>query len=135
MAQLAHGAELFMGDGATPTEVFTKIPGLGDVEFTPPQAEEVDVTNHDSLAREHLQGLAGDGELTSEFFFDAGEPMHVALRDKDSEADPTNFEIRYPDVQNTIGHFAASVKWTQRLPVGEAQIMAVTLRISGELPW
>jgi len=135
MAQLAHGAELFMGDGATPTEVFTKVPGLGDVEFTPPQAEKVDVTNHDSTAREHLLGLAGDGELTSEFFFDAGEPMHIELRDKDAEPDPTNFQIRYPDVQNTIGHFAATVKWTQRLPVGDAAVMAVTLEISGALTW
>jgi hypothetical protein len=124
-----------MGDGATPTEVFTKIPGPGDIEFTPPQPEKVDVTNHDSAAREYLQGLGADGELTTEFHFDAGEPMHIALRDKMGVAAPTNFEIRFPDVQSTVGHLAATFAYTMRLPVGDAQVMAGTFSISGAVTW
>lgn len=134
MAVLAHGAEIWMGDGA-PTETFTKIPGPGDIEFTPPQPEDVDVTNHDSLAREYLQGLGSDGELTTEFHFDGSEPMHIELRNKMGEANPTNYQIRFPDASNLIGHFAASFKYTMRLPVGDAQVMAGTFKISGALTW
>ena len=135
MAILAHGAEIHMGDGATPTEVFTKIPGPGDLEFTPPQPEKVDVTNHDSAAREYLQGLGADGELTFEIHFDAGEPLHIELRDKHGEADPTNFQVHFPDTQNPIAQVAASVSNTFRLPVGDAQVMACTLAISGAVTW
>lgn len=135
MAILAHGAEIHMGDGGTPTEVFTKIPGPGDIEFTPPQPEKIDVTNHDSAAREYLQGLGADGELTCEFHFDAGEPMHIALRDKHGVSDPTNFELHLPDVQSTVATFAATVSYTMRLPVGDAQVIAVTFAISGDVTW
>lgn len=135
MAVLAHGAEIWMGDGATPTETFTKIPGPGDIEFTPPQPEKVDVTNHDSAAREYLQGLGADGELTTEFHFDAGEPLHIELRGKHGVATPTNYQLRFPDAQNTIGNFAAAFAYTMRLPVGDAQVMSGTFAISGAVTW
>ncbi len=135
MAIFAQGAEIHMGDGATPTETFTKIPGPGDFDFTPPQPERVDVTNHDSDAREYLQGLGADGELTTEVQYDAGEPMHIALRDKHGVAQPTNFEYHFPDAENTVATFAATVSNTFRHPVGDAQIMATTFAISGSVSW
>ena len=135
MAIFAHGAELHMGDGATPTENFSKLPGPTDFEFTPPQPERIDVTNHDSAAREYLQGLGADGELTTEFQYDAGQPLHVELRNKHGDSDPTNFELHFPDAQSTIASFAATVSNTFRLPVSDAQIMAVTFAISGIVTW
>jgi hypothetical protein len=134
MAIYAHGAEIFMGDGGAP-ETFNKIPGPTDIEFTPPQSEKIDVTNHDSPAREFMAGLGSEGEVTFEVHFDAGESMHIALRDKHGVSNPTNFEIRFPDVQNTVAAFAATVLSTFRLPVGDAQVMAVTLAISGAVSW
>jgi hypothetical protein len=134
MAIFAHGAEVHMGDGGGP-EVFSKIPGPTDIEFTPPQPERIDVTNHDSPAREYLQGLGADGEITFETQFDAGQPLHIELRDKHGEADPTNFEVHFPDTQNTVASFAATVSNTFRLPVSDAQIMASTLAISGIVTW
>lgn len=134
MAIYAHGAEVFMGDGGAP-ETFSKIPGPTDIEFTPPQAERIDVTNHDSAAREYLAGLGAEGEVTFEIHFDAAEGLHIDLRDKHGVSDPTNFEIRFPDVQNTVAEFAATVSNTFRLPVGDAQVMACTLAISGAVTW
>ena len=67
--------------------------------------------------------------------FDAGEPLHIDLRDKHGEADPTNFQVHFPDTQNTIAQFAATVSNTFRLPVGDAQVMACTLAISGAVTW
>ena len=62
MAIFAHGSEVHMGNEDGPPETFSKLPVPGDIEFTPPQPERVDVTNHDSAAREYLQGLGGEGE-------------------------------------------------------------------------
>jgi hypothetical protein len=134
MAIFAHGAEIYMGDGGSP-ETFSKIPGPTDIEFTPPQSERIDVTNHDSAAREYLAGLGAEGEVGFSIHFDAGESMHIDLRDKHGVSDATNFEIRFPDVESTVAAFAATVSTTFRLPVGDAQEMAVTLSISGAVTW
>jgi hypothetical protein len=134
MAISAHGAECYMGDGGGP-ETFTKIPGPTDIEFTPPQPERIDVTNHDSAAREYLQGLGAEGEVSFEIQFDAAEPMHLDVRDKHGVSQPTNFRVIFPDAQNTQADFAATVATQFRLPVEGAQIMAVTLAISGAITW
>lgn len=134
MAISAHGAEIHMGDGGSP-ETFTKVPGPTDVEFSPPQAERIDVTNHDSAAREYLQGLGAEGEVSFELHFDAGEPMHLALRDLHGASTPSTFQIHFPDAEATVAQFAATVSTTFRLPVEGAQTMAVALAISGAVTW
>lgn len=130
MAVFAHGAEIRMGDGAVP-ENFTKIPGPTDFSLTPPQPERVDVTTHDDAARTYLQGLGGEGELTSEFMYDPAEPLHLSLRDKMGEANPINFHLELNS--GTIFYFAASVKWTMTAAVADAEKMAVTWDISGDV--
>jgi hypothetical protein len=117
-----------MGDGAVP-EVFTKVPGPTDFSLTPPQPERIDVTTHDDAARTYLQGLGGEGELTSEFMYDPAQPLHLSLRDKMGEANPTNFELELNS--GTIFSFAATVSWTLDAAVADAEKMAVTWAISG----
>jgi hypothetical protein len=117
-----------MGDGAVP-EIFTKIPGPKDFSLTPPQADRLDVTTHDDAARTYLQGLGGEGELTSEFNYDPSEPMILALRDKDGESQPTNFELETNS--GTIFSFAATVTWTGDFPVAAPETISVTWAISG----
>ena len=90
---LAHGAILKMGDGATPTETFTKIPLCKGIKFSPGEAEKVDVTNQDSLAYEHLKGLLKNGAIPFIFLYDATDSMHKALRDKNDEEAATNFQL------------------------------------------
>jgi hypothetical protein len=124
----ALGAQIFMGDGGAP-EVFTKIPGPTDFDYTPPQPERMDVTDHDSLAREYLQGLLGDGEVTSEFFYQKDEPMHLALRDKHGESQNTNFYLLTKS--GTQIDFEATVAIRMTLATTDAERMAVTWAISG----
>jgi hypothetical protein len=135
MAIFAHGSEIHMGNEDGPPETFSKLPVPGDIEFTPPQPERIDVTNHDSAAREYLQGLGGEGEVTFDVHFDAGEPLHIALRDKHGVATTTTFQIHFPDVEGTIAQFEATVSNTFSLPVGDAQVMSCTLAISGAVSW
>ncbi|MCP4897612.1 MAG: hypothetical protein GY906_11625 [bacterium] len=132
----AHGAEIHMGDGATPTEVFTKIPTPGDFKFKPPERGKVDTTNHDSAGDEHIAGLKGSGEISFDVLFNAGEAMHIALRDTSEDVtDPTNFQLHFPDTESTIASFAATVRVEYNLGVKDAQKMSVTLDISGDITW
>lgn len=124
----ALGAVIAMGDGQ-PSETFTAIPGPNDFNYTPPQADRIDVTDHDSTSREYLQSLAGEGELTSEFWWDKDEPMQVALRDLYTESQPTNFELTFKS--GTMVAFAATVQHTFELGINDAEKMSVTWAISG----
>lgn len=130
----SHGTKLDVGDGATP-EVFTPIDNCGDFDYTPPQPEEVDTTDHSSSAREHIDGLGADGELTTDIHFDAGKAAHVTLRGLHGVSDATNFRLRMPDSQKSMVSFAATVRTKFREPVGGVQVMALTLRISGAVTW
>ena len=130
MAVLAHGAIVKQGNGATPTEVFTAVSGPLNIEFTPPQPERVDVTNHDSAAREYLQGHSGEGEAAFDVQYDQSVVTHKSLRDLHGVSTTTNFTITFADA--TIAAFAATSSNTFKLDVANAaQIMSVTLVISG----
>jgi len=128
--KLAHGTRLYMGDGADP-EVFTEIPNCGDFDLDPPEPEEVDVTDHTSTAREHLDGLGGDGQCTTELHYDPSIAIHDDVLDKHGVSDPTNFKLRLPS--DVVFLFAATVRYQLRFPVGGAQTAPLTLRISGPL--
>jgi hypothetical protein len=132
MAKFAHGAYIEMGDGGTP-ETFTKVPKATDFALNPGAKEKIDTTNHDSTAKEHLQGLAEDGELSTEFNHDPSEPMHVALRAKHDEADPTNYKLHF--ASGVVAAFAATVNVTFTLGVNDAEKMAVSWAISGAVAY
>lgn len=135
MAKLAQGTKILMGDGQ-PTETFTEIPAQGDIEYNPPQPEQLDATNHDSTDREYLPGLGADGELTSDVQVDFdNQPMQLALRDKHGVAAPTNFKMVMPDTRQTTSTFAATVAIQIAQPVGDISRMPYTLRITGTPVW
>lgn len=129
MAVLAHGAVVKLGDGATP-EVFTAISGPMDITFNPGDTEKVDVTNHDSTAREYLQGLAGDGECSYEVQYDTSVTIHKTLRDKHDVSTASNIQVLFND--GTLADFAATTSVSFDLGVAsKAQIMQVKHAISG----
>ncbi len=133
MAVLAHGVVVKQGNGGTP-EVFTAISGPLSIEFTPPQPERVDVTNHDSLAKEYLQGLSGEGSCSFDVQYDTTVATHKSLRDLHGVESTTNFTITFAD--NTIAAFAATSSVTFKLDVANAaQIMSATLMISGAVSY
>ena len=133
MAVLAHGCLIKQGNGATP-EVFQAVSGPLSVEFTPPQPERVDVTNHDSLAREYLQGLSGEGECSFDVQYDTTVITHKSLRDLHGVEAPTNFTVTFKD--GTIAAFAATVAVTFKMDIASApQIMSVSMMISGAVTY
>ena len=134
MAVLAHGATVKFGNGATPTEVFTAIGGPTSIEFTPPQPERVDVTNHDSGAREYLQGLSGEGEASFDVQYDQSVAMHRTVRNLHGVSTTTNVQIHFADT--TYASFAATVAVTFKLDVAnQPQIMSISIMISGAVTY
>jgi len=60
------GLELQLGNGATPTEVFTKIPKMISISGLGETAGTIDVTTWDSTAKEYILGLADGQDVTIE---------------------------------------------------------------------
>ena len=58
---LAHGATIAMG--------VTTLANRLDISFKPPQKEKVDVTHHDSTAREFIKGFGDGGEVSFQLFY------------------------------------------------------------------
>jgi hypothetical protein len=131
---LALGTEIAMGNGATP-EVFTKIPKPSQISFGNPEKAQVDVTNHDSLDEEFIQGLGSAGECTFTLFWDSTEPQQVAIRDKVGVTNPTNFQLTLPDDAGTVFDFAATVNTTWTFDEKDALKLEVTLNISGAVTY
>ena len=74
MAIFAKGTELKVGDGATPTEVFTLIPGIRTITGPSMSAEVIDITSHDTPGgfRDKMQGLKDWGVLSLRAALGAG---------------------------------------------------------------
>ena len=133
MAVLAHGATVKLGDAGTP-ETFTAISGPLDIEFTPPQPERVDVTNHDSAAREYLQGLSGEGSASYDVQYDPSKPIHLTVRNLHGVTTTRNFKITFKS--GTVASFAATTAVTFKLGVAnQPEIMSVTHAISGAVTY
>lgn len=131
--KLAHGTKLYIGTGTPVT--YTNIPNCGDFDYTPPQAEEVDVTDHTSTAREKIAGLGADGELTTDIHVDMGVAIHVTVRNLHGVTDPVPFQLRFPDTEKTQVAFLALISTKFKQPVGDAQVMSLALAISGSVTW
>jgi len=130
MAILAHGATIAMSNMAT-TPTFTPISEPLDIDYDPGVAEKVDVTNHDSLAREYLGGLSGEGSLNFDVNYDQAKAIHKELRNKRTVETPTDFRLTFKD--GTISNLSATVSVTFTLAVASAaQIMSVALAISDQ---
>lgn len=131
--KLAHGTKLYIGTGTPVT--YTEIPNCGSFKYKPPQAEEVDVTDHSSAAREKIAGLGAEGELTTTIHVNMGIPIHVTVRNLHNVTDPVPFQLRYPDAEKTQVAFSALILTDFDNPVGEAQTMGLTLKVSGAATW
>ena len=140
------------------TEVFfldttiKKILNVADIGEFGPQADDIDVTNLDSDAKEFLTGLGDNGELTLQINLNASDPVHQKLSDEagkgtrfafcvalsDGTAPPTATAGPPPVLTppaasaRTSFVFLASVKsFRNAVKTNDAVRVNCTLRISG----
>ena len=98
--------------------------------------EEIDVTSHDSTAKEYLMGLKDYGDCTFPINWIPGNAIHKALWDAAEDDEPTNFQIKDDPTTPTMTlAFAALVKTqpTMDFPIDAAVTAEVTLRVTGDV--
>lgn len=131
--------------GVTPT----KIPNVFDAGEFGPQADDIDVTNFDSEAKEYLTGLPDNGEITLQINQDSSDAVHQFLESEagsgnrfpfcvalsESETAPTASGGNIvPAADRTCYIFTASVKsYRGAIKTNDAVRRTVTLRISGAI--
>lgn len=130
------GVTFKRGDGGTPTEAFTTVPGLVDYSGFGQDKPEVDVTDFDSSDREYITGLADGKTMSLTFHDDLDSASNTELESLKTDADAgtvRNVQLVRTDGTNTKTYdFAlALLGWELQDGVGEAAKVQITGRISG----
>lgn len=135
----ARKALIKVGDGATPTEVFTTI-GQVNSEIPMPQlsATTQDITSRDAAGDydEVMPGRKSAGDIAITVIWDPQNPTHVgasSLLALFNNKTLRNFQITLPAPLTQKWSFAAYVvNYQPSAPMEGAMTASVTLRIVGE---
>jgi hypothetical protein len=131
---LTQGTKLQRGDGATPTEIFTSIPGVTAITgLGSGTAAEIDTTDLDSLGKEFLPGLKDEGSLSVSLKRIFGNVQQEGLyTDRDGQV-LRNFKILYRNLKYRT--FSAFITALPAEDVSPDEIVrgGMTLRISGSM--
>lgn len=106
----AFGTLLKRGDGADP-ENFTVIGGVANISGPGMSLDTIDATAHDSPGgfEEVIASFIRTGEATLEVRFDPGDTEHKALMQDLKDRVNRNFQLVFPDVDETTWTFSAFV--------------------------
>ncbi|MDC8013970.1 phage tail tube protein [Tahibacter soli] len=145
-----QGTQVYIYDKtATPSADVKQIPNVVDIGEFGPQADDIDVTNFDSAAKEYLTGLADNGELTLQLNLDPASPAHRLLDANAGKGERFKFAVCLSDgtaaptlvstvftapTGRTSYLFEASVKAFRRaIKTNDANRVNCVLRISGAI--
>ncbi|CAM3775709.1 phage tail tube protein [Alkalicoccus chagannorensis] len=83
----------------TETDTWEGVAELTDITGPSMEADEIDVTSHDSEGgyREYVQGLKDAGEIEAELFFLKDEPSHMKALDDFNAGDNEMYRMIFPD--------------------------------------
>lgn len=132
----AQGTLLQIGDGGSPTETFTTIARVQDINGPGLTADVADVTSHDTSGwREQLSLILNAGDVTFDVFFLPGHATHSPssgiLQDYLNRT-LRNFKIILTDAGAMEIDFAAYVtSFSISAPVANPLEASVTLSITG----
>lgn len=134
MAQHTKGTVLKRGDGATPTENFTNVEEVNDIQGPDGSASEIDSTHLESVTKEFIMGLPDNGSitLTMNQVFGASQQANM---DTDRENQTLrNWQLVFADTGSTTWAFAAFVMQFAIASATDARhTVTATLRISGAI--
>jgi predicted secreted protein len=125
----AQGTTISLGDAASPI-VYTAIANITSWDGPNRQANDIDVTDLSSTAREYMQGLEDEGEVTLSGFYLASDTTHAALQDAVGGNAASTFKIALSDTATLT--FSARVSQFGISGGVDAPVeMSMTLKISG----
>jgi len=135
----AFGTQLQIGDGATPTEGFTTIAGVRDINGPNMSAETIDAKAHDSPGAwgEMIPSFLNAGEVTFDIAYDPAEPTHMdgagGLRNDFKNRTLRNFKLIYTDTGASEDAFSAYITaFGPSAPLADLLTASITLTLSGE---
>lgn len=129
----SQGMTLGVGDGASP-EVFTSVAEIKSVDGPGGQANEIDVTDLSSTAKEFQLGLQDEGDITLDINYIPANTQHAQLRSDRAAGTIRNYQITFTDSPATTWTFAALVKgFSISNGVDGITGASVTLRVSGSI--
>jgi len=126
------GAQLKRGDGAGP-EVFTAIADPTSISGPGLSRETIDVTSHGSVDgwMEFLGGLKDGGEVSIDVNYDPAN--HDFLVDDFEDAAPRNYQIVFPDPDETTWSFGAILTgFEPEAPYDDKLAASLTFKVSGK---
>lgn len=136
-AYFGIGIELRIGDGGTPTELFTAIPGCQSFTGPGKTRDTVDVTSHSSTGgyREFIGGLRDGGEISCDINWLFGDPAQDALDDAFAADARTNFQMYFPmaaaDNRLSFAAFVTDLSWNG--PIDAQVTRSLTLKVTGPI--
>lgn len=129
----AFGTLLKRGDGAT-SETFTTIAQATSISGPNLEAEQIDVTSHDSPNRfeEFVAGIKRGGEVELELNFDPSESTHEQILDDFDGAVQHNFQLVFPTSPAITWTFAAIVTaFSPEAPFDDKLAATATFKLTG----
>ena len=140
----AKGTQLLIGDGATPTEVFTEVAQLNNIDVAGFVNNTEAATDHDSpeFAEQHVVTTRAYGEVAIEGHWDpelATQDETTGLYSKFKGGVSTNWKLQWPQIGATgfeQGPFSATLTNFKTGPFSvEGKIpFSATLLINGVVP-
>lgn len=134
LATTSQGVQLRRGDGATPTEGFTLIAEIQNINGPNESTKQIDVTNLDSEAREYINGLIDGGEVSFDGNFVGSNAQQQGLRDDMVDGVLRNFELALADDDTnptTISFSAIVTAFGIKSAVDTQVTFSATLKLSG----
>lgn len=115
-------------------EVYSTIPEVSNISGPGGQANEIDVTDLSSTAKEFRMGLQDEGSITLDINYIPQNAVHAALRTDRANQTLSSYRITFTDSPMTTWTFTAYVLGFEvSNGVDDVTKASITLRVSGSI--
>lgn len=128
---VARGTTIAVSDGASP-EVYTTIPNIDSIGGPSATADEIEITDLSSTAKEYLLDLVDNGTVSISGNHNPTETLHDQLRSDNAASTARNYRITLPSSPEVTYTFNARVsEFTMDEAIASALRFNATLRVTG----
>lgn len=130
----SQGIKLKIGNGATPTELFNTIAEVVELGLPEETVDMIECTNLESEFREYVPGIPSLGEFSITISYLPTNTQHEALREALRNKTKKNYQVVYPDTDETTDKFSAYVVgFAPSGSMGELLTAEVTFQPTGTI--
>lgn len=133
-ADIGYGTLFKIGDGTTPTEVFTKIGYVTNLKPLSVSRDSIDVSHNESANRfrEFIPGLRDGGEISFDILLDPdGTDLDTLYNDEFNSNTVGNKKIDFAD-GSSFAFAGFCTKIDADAPTDDKMVLSVTYKVSGK---